>query len=156
MFCCYKTVHCEFRTMRMVFLKEATGLFFLCSLDQRQRTCLAACCVFLAQAQFCWTLMDPPSPRPRVKPGAWRSFPATQVGDRVHVAFWFYAWLKFLRRTPTCIWTFTHPCVGFVCIVGDGTAGAPVLHSIHKNVCIHLSSYLRALACLSGQICPCQ
>lgn len=53
----------------------------LCSQGQLPRTCLAACCVFLALVQSCSTPMAPLSQRPQARPGALKSFPVTQVGS---------------------------------------------------------------------------
>lgn len=53
----------------------------LCSQGQLPRTCLAACCVFLALVQSCSTPMAPLSQRPQARPGVLKSFPVTQVGS---------------------------------------------------------------------------
>lgn len=72
-----------------------------------------------------------------------------------HVLLWLLCHLLcFSSTTASDVCLNAHVC--FFTIVGgwDTRCDGAAFHT--RNTCMHLSSYLCALACLSGQICPCQ
>ncbi len=109
---------------------------------QLQRTCSAACCVFLARVQCCSTPTAPPSQRPRARPGAWRSFPVTPVRSWAYtvivntLSFCFSSCLHFhdgLRCVLACILMFVWYTTGW-----EARCGCTAFH--RKTVWVHLLS----------------
>ena len=134
--------------------KRLTLCLSLCSQGQLRRTCLAACCVFLAQVRCCWTPMAPPSRRPRARPGVWRSCPVTQVGSHVYsdcfLFVFFVSWFLHLISMTVSKCVFACMCVyTFMFIQCSGELGHQVwLHYIPYQKCVHTSVIIFLCACL--------
>lgn len=92
----------------------------LCSQGQLRKICSAACCVFLARVQSCWTPMALPSQRPRARPGVWRSCPVTQVElfcSAVVDTFVSYSWFLYLISLTLNVFLHVNMCLhAYVCV----------------------------------------
>lgn len=104
-----------------------------------QKTCWAPYCVS-GQVRFYWTPTAPPSLKPQVKPGAWRSFPVTLVG--LH-SFWTDIWVFIFyillskRRVFICHNVIVSAVVSYYSPLNM------YVHLFHIYFCLHVTNLYR-------------